>query len=280
MQYIPLLAGVEQGIVDCFRTGGGLSYDHFPRFHALMAEDSAAVFDAALVDVVLPLVEGLPDRLRDGIHVADIGCGSGHAVNVLAQAYPASRLVGYDFSTEAIQAARVEADKLGLTNARFEVIDVATLDQPESFDLVTAFDAIHDQAHPTQVLAAVARAVRPDGVFMMVDLKASSNLADNLELPWAPFLYTVSTLHCMTVSLGLDEDGLGTALGAPAGHRDALRCRLHPRRDPRGRGRPVQQLLPVPHVRPQQSCRRACTPQITDEPTFLSSAQPRISAAR
>jgi hypothetical protein len=161
MQYIPLLAGVEQGIVGCFHTGGGLSYDQFPRFHALMAEDSAAVFDAALVDVILPLVEGLPDRLRDGIHVADIGCGSGHAVNVLAQAYPASRLVGYDFSTEAIQAARVEADKRGLTNARFEVIDVATLDQPDSFDLVAAFDAIHDQAHPAQVLAAVARALRP-----------------------------------------------------------------------------------------------------------------------
>jgi SAM-dependent methyltransferase len=213
MQFIPLLAEVEQGIVDCFRSGGGLSYDHYPRFHALMAEDSAAVFDAALVDVIIPLVEGLPNRLRDGIHVADIGCGSGHAVNVLAQAYPASRLVGYDFSTEAIQAARTEADRLGLTNARFEVLDVATLDEPDSFDLVTAFDAIHDQAHPAKVLAAVARALRTDGIFLMVDIKASSNLEDNFDLPWAPFVYTVSTLHCMTVSLGLDGDGLGTAWG-------------------------------------------------------------------
>jgi SAM-dependent methyltransferase len=213
MQYIPLLAEVEQGIVDCFRSGGGLSYDHYPRFHGLMAEDSAAVFDAALVDVIIPLVEGLPNRLRDGIHVADIGCGSGHAVNVLAQAYPASRLVGYDFSTEAIQAARAEADEIGLTNARFEVLDVATLDEPDSFDLVTAFDAIHDQAHPAQVLAAVARALRTNGVFLMVDIKASSNLEDNFDLPWAPFVYTVSTLHCMTVSLGLDGDGLGTAWG-------------------------------------------------------------------
>jgi SAM-dependent methyltransferase len=213
MQYVPLLAGVEQGIVGCFHAGGGLAYDQFPRFHALMAEDSAAVFDAALVDVIIPLVDGLSERLRDGIDVADIGCGSGHAINVLAQAYPDSRLVGYDFSTEAIHAARAEADQLGLTNARFEVIDVATLDRPESFDLVTAFDAIHDQAHPAQVLAAVARALRAGGVFLMVDIKASSNLEDNLELPWAPFLYTVSTLHCMTVSLGLDGDGLGTAWG-------------------------------------------------------------------
>jgi SAM-dependent methyltransferase len=213
MQYIPMLAEVEQAIVDCFHTGGGLSYDHYPRFHAMMEEDSSAVFDAALVDVIIPLVEGLPDRLRDGVHVADIGCGSGHAVNVLAQAYPASRLVGYDFSTEAIHAARGEADELGLTNARFEVLDVATLDEPDSFDLVTAFDAIHDQAHPAKVLAAVVRALHADGFFLMVDIKASSNLEDNFDLPWAPFVYAVSTLHCMTVSLGLDGDGLGTAWG-------------------------------------------------------------------
>jgi len=213
MQYIPLLAGVEQGIVDCFRNGGGLSYDHYPRFHALMAEDSGAVFDAALVDVIVPLVDGLSDRLRAGIDVADVGCGSGHAVNVLAQAYPTSRLVGYDFAAEAIRSAQAEAEELGLTNTRFEVLDVATLDEPESFDLVTAFDAIHDQAHPAEVLAAVARAVRPDGVVLMVDINASSNVEGNLDLPWAPFLYTVSTLHCMTVSLALGGDGLGTAWG-------------------------------------------------------------------
>jgi SAM-dependent methyltransferase len=213
LQYIPLLAEVEQDIVDCFRNGGGLSYDHYPRFHALRAEDSAAVFDAALLDVIVPLVTGLPDRLRAGIDVADVGCGSGHAVNVLAHAYPTSRLVGYDFSAEAIQSARAEAEKLGLTNARFEVLDVATLDEPESFDLVTAFDAIHDQAHPARVLAAVARALRSDGVFLMVDIKASSNVEDNLHVPWSPFLYTVSTLHCMTVSLALGGDGLGTAWG-------------------------------------------------------------------
>jgi SAM-dependent methyltransferase len=213
MPFIALLAEVEQDIIGCFRNGGGLSYDHFPRFHALMSEDSAAVFDAALVDVIVPLVPGLPERLHAGIDVADVGCGRGHAINVLAQAYPASRLVGYDFSDEAIRAGRAEASALALSNARFDVLDVATLDEPESFDLVTAFDAIHDQAHPALVLAAVARALRSDGVFLMVDIKASSNVADNLELPWAPFLYTVSTMHCMTVSLGLDGDGLGTAWG-------------------------------------------------------------------
>ena len=213
MQFVPMLAEVEQGIVACFRDGGGLSYDRYPRFHALMAEDSSAVFDAALVEAVVPLVDGLPDRLRAGIDVADIGCGSGHAVNVLAGAYPASRFVGYDFSADAIEVARSEASRLGLSNARFEVRDVATLDESGAFDLVTAFDAIHDQAHPATVLAGVARSLRSGGTFLMVDLNASSNVQDNVDLPLGPMLYTVSTMHCMTVSLGLGGDGLGTAWG-------------------------------------------------------------------
>lgn len=213
MRFVPMLAEVEQSIIDCFRNGGGLSYDRYPRFHSLMAEDSAAVFDAALVDAVVPLVEGLTERLRAGIDVADVGCGSGHAINVLAIAFPASRFVGYDFSTGAIEVARAEARRLGLANARFEVRDVARLTESGAYDLVTAFDAVHDQAHPATVLAAVARSLRPGGTFLMVDLKASSNVEDNLDLPLGPVLYTFSTMHCMTVSLGLGGDGLGTAWG-------------------------------------------------------------------
>jgi SAM-dependent methyltransferase len=100
-----------------------------------------------------------------------------------------------------------------LTNATFELRDVATLDRHEAFDLVTAFDAIHDQAHPARVLSGIVAALRPGGTFLMVDIRADSSVAGNLDLPWAPFVYTVSTMHCMTVSLGLDGDGLGTAWG-------------------------------------------------------------------
>jgi len=132
---------------------------------------------------------------------------------VLAQTYPKSRLTGYDFSEDAIATARHEAESLGLTNARFEVLDVATLDAEATYDLVIAFDAIHDQAHPAAVLEGISRALRADGVFLMMDIKASSNVNDNLEVPWGTFLYTVSTMHCMAVSLGLDGDGLGTAWG-------------------------------------------------------------------
>jgi SAM-dependent methyltransferase len=213
MQFIPLLAAVEQEVVECFRQGGGVPYSSYERFHTLMAEDSATVHDASLIDGILPLVPGALDRLAAGIDVADIGCGQGHAVNLMAQAFPASRFTGVDFSEAAIAAAREEAVTFGLDNARFEARDVTTLDAPGRFDLVTAFDAIHDQANPGRVLANIATSLRPGGTFLMGDIKASSDVEDNIEVPWAPFLYTASTLHCMTVSLALDGDGLGTVWG-------------------------------------------------------------------
>src|SRR6185437_671724 len=126
-------------------------YSEYPRFHKLMAEQSGEVFDAALVDVVLPMAEGLPDRLRAGVDVADIGCGSGHAINVMAQAFPASRFTGIDFSDQGLATARGEAERLGLTNVSFVAEDVTALGRTDAFDVITAFDAIHDQAHPAAV---------------------------------------------------------------------------------------------------------------------------------
>ena len=212
-QYVPLLAQVEGPIVECFRNGGGVPYAAFPRFQRLMAEESGAVHDAALVDAILPLVPGLPERLATGIDVADVGCGSGHAINLMARAFPHSRFVGYDFSEEGVRAGREEATRWGLANARFEARDATDLGARERFDLVTAFDAIHDQIHPAHVLAGIAEALRPDGVFLMVDIGASSRVHENTEFPLAPFLYTISCMHCMTVSLALGGAGLGAMWG-------------------------------------------------------------------
>ena len=113
MQFVSLLAGVESDITECFREGGGVPYSAYHEFHRLMAEDSAAVNDAALLDTIVPLVPGLTERLTAGIDVADVGCGSGHALNLLATAFPASRFVGFDFSEEAIAAGRREAESAG-----------------------------------------------------------------------------------------------------------------------------------------------------------------------
>ena len=212
-QYIPLMGNVEEHIISAFRNGGGVPYSAFPRFQQLQAEESAQIHDAVLIDVTLPLVPGLVDRLNAGIDVLDIGCGQGHSINLMARAFSNSRFTGYDFSEDGVAAGRAEADSWGLTNARFNVKDVSTLDEPASYDVITAFDAIHDQAQPTTVLRAIAEALRPDGVFLMVDIAASSNLHENLDHPLAPMLYAVSTMHCMTVSLALDGEGLGTMWG-------------------------------------------------------------------
>jgi 2-polyprenyl-3-methyl-5-hydroxy-6-metoxy-1,4-benzoquinol methylase len=208
-----LLAGVQDEVVTCFSTGGGVPYSSFPQFQQLMAEDSAQVMDASLIHVTLPLVPGLVKRLNEGIAVADIGCGSGHAINLMAQAFPNSRFVGYDISQEGIGVARAEASRLGLSNARFEVQDLSCWHQPGSYDLVTAFDAIHDQAQPAAVLKAIEQALGPGGIFLMVDIAASSSLQENMDHPLAPFLYTVSCNHCMTVSLAAQGAGLGAVWG-------------------------------------------------------------------
>jgi 2-polyprenyl-3-methyl-5-hydroxy-6-metoxy-1,4-benzoquinol methylase len=213
---VPVLAEVEQKIIGCFRAGGGLPYSEFPRFHALMAEQSGVVYDTALVDVVLPLVDGLVPRLRAGADVADFGCGSGHAINVMAQAFPASRFTGIDFSEEAIATGIREAAERGLANAAFESHNLADADmasKKHAYDVITVFDAIHDQAQPARVLENIYRALRPGGVLLMADIKASSRLEENVGVPMSTYLYTTSLMHCMTVSLALDGAGLGTAWG-------------------------------------------------------------------
>jgi hypothetical protein len=145
-QFVAMLGSVEQDIVNCCREGGGVPYSRFPTFHRLMAELSRETIDATLIDGTLGLVDGLRERLEAGIDVADIGCGAGYAMSVLGRAFSNSRFTGFDFSEEAITAARAQAQEWDLANVTFEVRDVASLDHPEAFDVVTAFDAIHDQA--------------------------------------------------------------------------------------------------------------------------------------
>lgn len=212
-QCLSLFLRNEDELVECFRNGGGLAYDHFPGFQKMMAEISAAVNDTNLIDVTLPLVPGIVERLRAGIDVADVGCGEGHAINLMAKAFPNSRFTGFDFSPQAIAAGNAEARAMGNTNAQFEVADAAKLDMPEAFDFITVFDAVHDQADPAAMLANISRALRPGGTFLCVDIAMATALEENVGHPMAPFMYWVSTSHCMTVSLALGGVGLGTCWG-------------------------------------------------------------------
>lgn len=142
-----------------------------------------------------------------------MGCGQGRAVQLLAAAFPRSRFVGFDFSADAMAHAAAEAASAGLTNARFEQRDAADLQITAAFDFVTSFDAIHDQAHPERMLEGIFAALRPGGVYLCVKPKASSHLHENLTHPMGAFMYGVSTMHCMTVSLAYGGEGLGAVWG-------------------------------------------------------------------
>ncbi len=212
-QYIPLLGSVEDKIVECFYHGGGVPYSEYKRFHQIMAEESSQTVVNTLMDSILPIIPGLTDQLQSGIDVLDVGCGSGYALTTLAIAFPNSRFTGYDFSEEAIQIATEAVQQFGLTNICFKVKDAATINQVESYDLITTFDSIHDQAKPDIVLKNIAKALRPQGVYLMQDIRASSHVDGNLDHPIAPMLYTISCLHCMSVSLASGGAGLGAVWG-------------------------------------------------------------------
>lgn len=212
-QFIPLLATVEEQVIECFYKGGGVPYSAYTRFHQVMAEDSGQTVVAVLEDAILPLIPGLTAALETGINVLDVGCGSGRALNEMAAKFPNSRFTGYDFSEEAIATAQSEASTRGLRNVQFQVKDAAQLDEVEQYDLICTFDAIHDQAKPDVVLRGIYQALRSDGIYLMQDIQASSHVHGNFDHPVAPFLYTISCLHCMTVSLASGGMGLGAVWG-------------------------------------------------------------------
>ena len=211
----PMLGAAELDVIRSFSEGGGVPYSKYRGFTDVMAERSGQRFDALLLDHVLPAVPGLISKLKQGIDVADVGCGSGHAVNLMAEAFPNSRFTGYDFSENAVESAIKESARLGLANTEFVASDAASLEMTHSFDFVTTFDAIHDQARPRKALQAVFNSLRPGGIYLMVEPSGSGSVESDIGDPLAIFKYTVSLMHCMTVSLSLDGDGLGTMWGEP-----------------------------------------------------------------
>ncbi|NIP31058.1 MAG: methyltransferase domain-containing protein [Candidatus Dadabacteria bacterium] len=212
-QWLSVLGHVEDQIVDCFKSGGGVPYEEFNRFNEVMADESNQTVVTPLVKDLLPLVPGIVEKLEKGINVMDLGCGSGKAVLEMAKNFPNSTFVGYDFLENVVEKANKVASELGLTNVEFKQVDAAKLDENKKYDLITTFDSIHDQADPDRVLSNIYRALKDDGTYFMQDIAGSSHVNNNLDHPLAPFLYTTSTMHCMTVSLAQGGKGLGTMWG-------------------------------------------------------------------
>lgn len=213
MQWFSVLGSVEDDIIECFRNGGGVPYEKYKRFHEVMSEESRQTVIVPLVDELLPLAPGLVDKLEEGIDVLDVGCGSGFAVVEMAKRFPRSSFLGYDLSEEAISRGRNLIKENNLYNARLEVKDASDFNAEKKFDLITTFDAIHDQAKPDVVLRNIHSSLRDDGIYFMQDIAGSSHIHKNMDHPVAPFLYTISCMHCMTVSLAQNGQGLGAMWG-------------------------------------------------------------------
>jgi 2-polyprenyl-3-methyl-5-hydroxy-6-metoxy-1,4-benzoquinol methylase len=215
-QYTAVMGEVEDDIVNCFKNGGGVSYSKFHRFHEVMAEDSGQSVLSSLESHILPLVPALFSKLKSGIRMLDVGCGSGKIINKLAALFPHSHFTGMDLSDEAIETATSSAAVAGLKNVEFIIKDLSDFHQtaPEAkYDFITTFDAIHDQGKPLNVLKGIYRALKADGIYLMQDISGTSHLEEDIKHPIGTFLFTISCMHCMTVSLAQDGEGLGAMWG-------------------------------------------------------------------
>jgi len=201
------------GVATACAQGGGVPYDAYGDFMVQgISRANSPGMRLLLTRRWLAAVPGLGERLEAGIRVADVGCGAGTAVLTLAKAYPNSTIVGFDVSARSIEAARAAAAAEGLGNAQFEEIGGEALPAEPPFDLVTAFDVVHDLVDPKAVLARIKQVLAVDGLFFMVEPDVAPALADNVN-PGGALLYAMSTMHCMTVSLAHGGEGLGAAWG-------------------------------------------------------------------
>ncbi|XP_006816136.1 S-adenosylmethionine-dependent methyltransferase Rv2258c-like [Saccoglossus kowalevskii] len=159
---------------------------------------------------------------ESGAKVIDIGCGRGTILNRLGLQFPLSEFHGVEFSSHAVKSAREGAKNMDAKNVVFYEYDAAQLptDWSNSFDYAIAMNAIHDQAHPYVVLNEIYRILKPEGYFSMVDVLASSKLADEISNPVSPMFYGCSLMHCMTVSLHFKN---GAGLGAMWGKQTAMK---------------------------------------------------------
>lgn len=214
----PQTMGALEHMPESFRTGLGHDYDSHGCEGAVGIEKSFEPWMRHhLLDTVVPSLDGVEDRLVAGASVVDIGCGSGGAVLMLAERFPASTFVGYDISEFALERANQRLAESGLTNVRFVDPRHEPMPSDGSCDIVTTFDCIHDMTRPQEMMGAIRAAIRDDGTWLLVDIKGRDSFAENLEKnPMAALMYGISVLSCMSSALSEPEGaGLGT-LGLPA----------------------------------------------------------------
>ena len=205
---------VEEKLTEAFRTGKGVDWGEH---HSLMFHGVERFFRpgyaANLVSSWIPALDGLEAKLQHGARVADIGCGHGATTIIMAQAYPKSTFVGFDFHAPSVERARQLARQAGVADrVTFEV--AAAKSYPgKDYGLVTFFDCLHDMGDPIGAAAHVRETLSEDGAWMIVEPYAGDKLEENLT-PVGRLYYSASTMICTPASLSQE---VGLALGAQAG---------------------------------------------------------------
>ncbi len=203
-------------IVDRFRSGQGLGWgDHGPDVLIGCERFFRPGYVGNLVDSWLPAIDGIVDRLRSGIRVADIGCGLGSSTRILAGTYPASEVFGFDSDAQSIDLARKSADDAGLGDRIEFVVAAAAAIPGRNYGLVATFDCLHDMGDPLAAARHIRSVLDPDGIWMIVEPFAADAVADNLN-PVGRMYYSFSTLLCVPHAI---SEGSHDPLGNQAGER-------------------------------------------------------------
>ncbi|HEY2661025.1 MAG TPA: class I SAM-dependent methyltransferase [Caulobacteraceae bacterium] len=170
-------------------------------------------YNANLVDSWIPALDGVEARLKEGVSVADVGCGHGASTILMAQAYPKSHFTGFDYHTPSVERAREAARDAGVADrVSFETASAKDFGGG-GYGLVTIFDALHDMGDPVGAARHIKDSLAPDGTFMLVEPNASDHLGENLH-PLGRIFYSASTMICTPASMSQE---VGLALGAQAG---------------------------------------------------------------
>ncbi len=212
-QYAQMCAEQVPQLMQAFQKGGGIPFADFGEIGEAIERLFGPGYESAAASQWLPELGDVYERIKAGAEVAEVGCGAGQALLPVARAFPNSRFTGYDIDEGSILRAKTRAAEAGVADrVSFELTAAEDIPRREAFDLVMAFNCIHDMANPRGALAGIHRALKPDGAFLWSEANVSGRLEENIN-PLGRLLYATSAMHCMTVSLAHGGEGLGNVIG-------------------------------------------------------------------